>query len=116
MGSPPGRAVYGHILANAEPFSASVSRYIDKSVRLRKFPLRWLTFCLLEARPFPPLPPAHLHVSFVQGLICGLAIDHIPGPQLARSGPLCLVTFCLSEARPFPPLPLHPFVPTLYRG
>jgi len=87
VGSPPGRAVYGHILANAEPFSASVSRYIDKSVRLRKFPLRWLTFCLLEARPFPPLPPAHLHVSFVQGLICGLAIDHIPGPQLADLGP-----------------------------
>ena len=80
VGSPPGRAVYGHILANAEPFSASVSRYIGKSVRLRKFPLRWLTFCLLEARPFPSLPPAHLHVSFVQGLICGLAIDHIPGP------------------------------------
>jgi len=22
----------------------------------------------------------NLHVSFVQGLICGLAIDHIPGP------------------------------------
>ena len=111
VGSPPGRAVYGHILANAEPFSASVSRSIDKSVRLRKFPLRWLTFCLLEARPFPPLPPAHLHVSFVQGLICGLAIDHIPGPQLARSGPLCLVTFCLSEARPFPPLRLPPYTP-----
>ena len=57
VGSPPGRAVCGHILADAEPFSASVSRSIDKSVRLRKFPLRWLTFCLLEARPFPPLPP-----------------------------------------------------------
>ena len=43
VGSPPGRAVYGRILANAEPFSASVSRSIDKSVRLRKFPLRWIT-------------------------------------------------------------------------
>ena len=26
VGSPPGRAVYGHILANAEPFSAFWSR------------------------------------------------------------------------------------------
>ena len=39
------------------------------------------------------LPPAHLHIHFVQGLtrICGLAIGHIPGPWLARPGPLLLL-------------------------
>ena len=61
MGSPPGRAVYGHILANAEPFSASVSRSIDKSVRLRTASILcgggWPSASSVEARPFPPLPP-----------------------------------------------------------
>ena len=117
MGSPPGRAVHGHILANAEPFSASVSRYIGNSVRLRKFPLRWLTFCLLEARPFPPLPPAHLHVSFVQGLICGLAIGHIPGPSTCQVRALVFGDLLPPGGQAFPSHPpLHTLVSTLYRS
>jgi hypothetical protein len=34
VGSPPGRAIYGRILANAEPFSASVSRFSPSDVSL----------------------------------------------------------------------------------
>ena len=38
--------------------------------------LRWLTFCLLWARPFPP----PLYTFCVQGVVCDLAVGHIPGP------------------------------------
>jgi len=76
-------------------FTSSVSRSIDKSVRLRKF----LELAVIVPSASQRLglsltpPPAHLQIHFVQGLtrICGLAIGHIPGPWLARPGPLLLL-------------------------
>ena len=73
-----------------------------------------MAFCLLAARPFPPLPPVHFHVSFVQGLVCGLAIDHIPGPSTCQVRALVFGDLLPLRGQVFPsPPPLHTLVPTL---
>ena len=94
MGSPPGRAVYGHILANAEPFSALVSRSIDKSVRLRKFPkvggtqLPTRSGSMAERGSSAPKGERHSHLCSVEDYIgwkicpCWL----VPGEELKRDG------------------------------
>ena len=58
-----------------------------------------------------------LHITFVQGLICGLAIDHIPGPSTCQVRALVFGDLLPLRGQVFPsPPPLHTLVPTLCRG
>ena len=51
MGASSPTLTRGHFSRRSRGPSISLSAYAS-------FSLRWLVFCLLEARPFPPLPPS----------------------------------------------------------